>query len=223
MPHTKLDRATLARFFDHTILKPDATVADVERICDEALAHEFFAVCVNGAHVPRVARRLGGSRVATCSVIGFPLGAMSTVAKVAETEAAIASGAREIDMVLPIGALKEGDDRFVESDIAAVKRACGEVLLKVIFENCLLTEVEIDRACALAMAAGADFVKTSTGFGISGAKVADVARMRRAVGEGLGVKASGGIRTLEGALAMIAAGATRLGASAGVTILAECD
>ncbi len=216
-----LPAEALARFIEHTLLRPDARVAQIEAACDEALAHGFFAVCVNGTHAARVARRLSGSHVATCVVVGFPLGAGTSAAKAAEAAEAVAAGAGDIDMVLDIGALKDGDDAAVARDIAAVRRACGRAALKVILETCLLTDDEKRRACASAQHAGADFVKTSTGFGPSGATVADVALLRRAVGPAMGVKASGGIRTLADARAMIGAGATRLGVSAGVAIVAE--
>lgn len=218
-----LTRARLARTIDHTILKADATAADVETVCAEALDWGFFAVCVNGVHVPRVAARLAGSPVATCAVVGFPLGAMFSQAKAAETGLAVAAGAGEIDMVIQVGALKAGDLATVAADIEAVKRACGPALLKVIVETCLLTDEEIATACRIAVAAGADFVKTSTGFGTSGAKVGDVALMRSTVGPSVGVKASGGVRTLEVAHAMLAAGASRIGASASVAIVRALD
>lgn len=211
----------LARMMDHTVLKPDAREADIERACDEALEHGFFSVCVNGVHTARAAARLAGSGIATCVVVGFPLGAMAPRSKAMEAAHAIADGAVEIDMVLHVGAVKAGDDGAAARDVAAVKRACGAALLKVIVETCLLDDDEKGRACRLAVAAGADFVKTSTGFGVSGATPGDVALMRRCVGPGVGVKASGGIRTLASALAMIGAGASRLGVSASVAILAE--
>ncbi|SER35454.1 deoxyribose-phosphate aldolase [Faunimonas pinastri] len=209
----------LARFIDHTLLKPDALRADILRVCDEAVEHGFFSVCVNGVHARAVAERLQGSAVKTCVVIGFPLGAMSTVAKVAETRDAIASGADEIDMVLDIGGLKDGDLDRVRADIAAVKQACGERVLKVIFETCLLTVAEKETACRLSVEAGADFVKTSTGFGKSGATAQDIALMRRTVGDRAGVKASGGVRNRDDALGMIEAGATRIGTSNGIAIV----
>jgi deoxyribose-phosphate aldolase len=211
--------ADLARFIDHTVLRPDARAAEVARYCAEAITHGFRAVCVNPCFVPLVSGALAGSGVTTCSVVGFPFGATSTSVKVAETEFAIGAGAREIDMVITIGALKDGEVDRVRDDIAAVKRACADALLKVIIEACLLTEAEKVAACRLSREAGADFVKTSTGFSSGGATVEDVALMRRTVGEGMGVKASGGIRTFEDAAAMINAGATRIGASASIAIV----
>jgi deoxyribose-phosphate aldolase len=211
--------AELAALIDHTILKPDATADQVRRICDEAVAHRFHAVCVNPVFVPLVALRLAGSGVATCSVIGFPFGATATASKVFEAEWAVGQGAGEIDMVIHVGALKAGEHDAVRADIAAVKRACGSALLKVIIETCLLTEEEKRIACRLAKKAGADFVKTSTGFGGGGATVADVALMRAEVGGTMGVKASGGIRDYPAALAMVQAGASRIGASASIAIV----
>lgn len=209
----------LASLIDHTILKPDAGAADIHRFCQEAVAHGFHSVCVNGVHVALVARLLVGTSVSTCAVVGFPLGAMSHKAKAAEAAIAIADGADEIDMVMNIGALKEAQINLVRQDIAAVKEACGPKLLKVIVETCLLIDDEKATACRLAEEAGADFVKTSTGFSKAGATVEDVVLMRRLVGDRLGVKASGGIRTREDALKMISADATRIGASASLAIV----
>ena len=209
----------LAAMIDHTLLKPDATPAAIDALCREALEHRFCSVCVNGAHVPRVARLLTGSPVVTCAVVGFPLGAMHPEAKAAETRQAIRDGAREIDMVIAIGAAKAGDWTAVRDDIAAVLAACAGVPLKVIFETGLLTREEILRTCAICVELAVAFVKTSTGFGPRGASVEDVALMRGAVGPGIGVKASGGIRDLAAARAMVAAGANRLGTSAGVAIV----
>jgi deoxyribose-phosphate aldolase len=211
--------AELAALIDHTLLKPDATPAAVESLCAEALAHGFFGVCVNGMHVPRVSRLLAGSSVVTCAVVGFPLGAMHRAAKAAETRQAIDDGAAEIDMVMSIGAAKAGDWATVRDDVAAVLAACAGVPLKVILETGLLTRDEIVRACEICRDLGVAFVKTSTGFGPRGASVDDVVLMRAAVGPGLGVKASGGIRDLATAQAMIKAGATRLGTSASVSIV----
>ena len=213
------DGAALARLIDHTILKPEATPADVERFCAEAITFGFASVCVNGVFVPRVAGCLQGSSIPACAVVGFPLGAMSTRSKAREADDAVEAGAREIDMVLHVGALKAGQPGAVQGDIAAVKRACGPALLKVIVETCLLTDAEKRLACQIAEAAGADFVKTSTGFGAGGATLADVALMRDTVGDRLGVKASGGIRTRADAEAMLRAGASRIGASAGIAIV----
>lgn len=209
----------LHRRIDHTILKPDARRADVLRFCREARENHFFSVCVNPTWVVTVAEALAGSDVATCSVIGFPLGAIPTEVKAAEAAWVVAHGATEVDMVIDVGALKDGETDRVRADIAAVKAACGPALLKVIIETCLLTDAEKVTACRLAAEAGADFVKTSTGFSTGGASIADVALMRRTVGEALGVKASGGIRTRDDALKMLAAGASRIGASASLAIV----
>jgi deoxyribose-phosphate aldolase len=213
----------VAAMIDHTLLKPDATKSEIEELCREASEFGFASVCVNPTWVATCARRLKGSGVAVCSVVGFPLGATTADTKQYETRRAIFDGAREIDMVLNVGALKSGDLHLVEQDIRAVTSACREsnVLSKVIIETALLTEEEKVKACTLAKAAAADFVKTSTGFGPGGATASDVALMRRVVGEEMGIKASGGVRTLEGVKAMVAAGATRIGASAGVRIVRE--
>ena len=207
----------LNQYIDHTILKPAATAADVEAICREAVEYEFASVCVNTCHVRLVSRLLSGSPVKTCVVVGFPLGAMATEAKAFEAKHAVSNGAQEVDMVLNVGALKERNDSLVEQDIRAVKEACGSALLKVILETCLLSDEEKERACRLAVKAGADFVKTSTGC----ATAHYVALMRKTVGPNVGVKASGGIRTREDALSMIEAGASRIGASASVQIVSE--
>lgn len=211
----------LAGYIDHTLLKPDASSAEIDRLCDEALRHRFASVCVNGSWVRRCAEILAGSGVAVCAVVGFPLGASATEVKVYEARRAIEDGACEIDMVMHVGALKSGDDAFVRRDVAAVAEACHAlgVKLKVILETGLLTDAEKVRACELAKSAGADFVKTSTGFSKGGATAADVELMRRAVGPVLGIKASGGVRSQDDARAMIAAGATRIGASASVAIV----
>lgn len=216
---TTLTRAELARTIDHTILRADATRADVAEVCREAREHGFFSVCVNPVHVPDVAAALAGSEVATCAVVGFPLGATPSALKAAEARWVVAAGAGEVDMVIDVGALKEGRQDDVRADIAAVRAACGPALLKVIIETCLLSDAEKETACRLAVAAGAGFVKTSTGFGKAGATVEDVALMRRIVGPDIGVKASGGVRTREDALRMLAAGASRIGASASVAIV----
>lgn len=208
-----------AKMFDHTLLKPEATKAQVEKICDEALQYSFASVCVNSYYTKFVAEKLAGSDVKVCTVVGFPLGQMSTKAKAAETEIAVADGAQEIDMVINVGALKEGSFDVVLQDIKAVKAACGDALLKVIIETCLLTDEEKVKACELSKEAGADFVKTSTGFSTGGATAEDVALMRKTVGPELGVKASGGIRNKETAEKMAAAGANRLGTSATIAIL----
>lgn len=213
----------LARYIDHTLLKPDATPADVDRLCDEAKEHVFAAVCVNPVWVRRAARRLGDAPVKVASVVGFPLGASAPQVKAFEARRALRDGAREIDMVLNVGALKGGELDLVESDIAGVSDACREAgaLNKVILETALLTDEEKVVASRLAKAGRAHYVKTSTGFGPGGATVFDVALMREAVGPKLGVKASGGIRDAEAARQMIAAGATRIGASAGVAMVKE--
>lgn len=208
-----------AKMFDHTLLKADATAEQIEKVCNEALEYAFASVCVNSYYTKLVAKLLKDSTVKTCTVIGFPLGQMSTKAKVCETEIAIEDGAEEIDMVINVGALKEGSFDLVEADIAAVKKACGDVTLKVIIETCLLEDEEKVKACQLAKAAGADFVKTSTGFSTGGATPEDVALMRKTVGEEMGVKASGGIRDSETARKMVEAGASRLGTSATIAIL----
>jgi len=215
--------AGLASMIDHTLLKPDATRAQIEELCREAAQFKFATVCVNPAWVATAARLLAGSGVGVCSVVGFPLGATTADVKGYETQRAIFDGAREIDMVINVGALKSGDLRTVERDIEAVTRpcrACG-ALSKVIIEAALLTDDEKVTACTLAKAAGADYVKTSTGFATGGATPADVALMRRVVGSDMGVKAAGGVRDLEGMKAMIAAGASRVGASAGVKIVQQ--
>ena len=214
---------TVAALIDHTLLKPDATAADIETLCREAAEHRFATVCVNPTWVALAARRLRGTGVGVCSVVGFPLGATTADVKAYETRRAIGDGASEIDMVINVGALKSGELRLVEQDIEAVAsacRACGATS-KVIIEAALLSDDEKVTACTLAKAAGADFVKTSTGFGPGGATVADVALMRRVVGDAMGVKAAGGVRDLGQVQAMVAAGASRVGASAGVRIVRE--
>lgn len=220
-----LTRTSLAKYMDHTLLKPEATAVDIDRVVAEARQFGTASVCVNPYWVARVAAGLAGSGVKTCTVIGFPLGATSTASKVAETRDATAHGAQEIDMVINIGELKAGNDDAVRSDISAVANAAHEAgaLLKVIIETCLLSNEEKRRACELSVAGGADFVKTSTGFSTGGATTVDITLMRETVGPELGVKASGGIRTLEAAIAMIEAGATRLGVSAAVSILEEVN
>lgn len=204
---------------DHTLLAPAASREEILRVCDEAKQLHTASVCVNSCYVPLVHEALAGSGVKTCSVVGFPLGAMSTAGKAAETRQAVRDGADEIDMVLNVGFLKSGDTDAVQRDIAAVVEAARPSLVKVILETCLLSDEEKVRACQAAKAAGAAFVKTSTGFSTGGATVEDVALMRKTVGPELGVKASGGVRTREQAEAMIAAGATRIGASASRKII----
>ena len=215
----------VAGMIDHTLLKPDATRQQIEELCREAAQFKFATVCVNPTWVATCARLLQGSGVLVCSVVGFPLGATTADVKGYETQRAIFDGAREIDTVINVGALKSGDLRIVEKDIEAVVapcRACG-ALSKVIIEAALLTDDEKVTACTLAKAAGADYVKTSTGFGPGGATAADVALMRRVVGAEMGVKAAGGVRDFESVKAMIAAGATRVGASAGVKIVQQAS
>lgn len=207
------------KYFDHTILKPDATKAQVEKLCDEAIEHDFASVCVNECRTKLVADKLKGTDVKVCTVIGFPLGAVSTGVKVFEAKSAIEKGAEEIDMVINVGALKDGDYDYVYEDIRAVKEACMEVTLKVIIETCLLNDDEKIKACELSVKAGADFVKTSTGFSTGGATAEDVALMKEAVNGRAKVKASGGIRDYETAKRMIEAGADRLGTSVSVALL----
>jgi deoxyribose-phosphate aldolase len=213
----------LARLIDHTMLKPEATPAEIEHLCDEALEYRFASVCVNPTYVPLAATKLAGTEVAVCTVVGFPLGATTTTAKVCEARQALKDGATELDMVLLIGALKAGEREQVETDIAAIAEAChsGGGLLKVIIETALLSDEEKVLACQIAQDAGADFVKTSTGFAASGAKLEDVRLMRETVDPRIGVKAAGGIHSYDEAMAMIEAGANRIGASAGVRIVEE--
>lgn len=213
----------VAQLIDHTLLKPDARRQEIEELCREAAQHKFATVCVNPCWVALCADRLAGTGVLVCSVVGFPLGATTADVKAFETRRAIFDGAREIDTVINVGALKSGDLHTVERDIEAIVRPCREcgVLSKVIIEAALLNEDEKVTACTLAKAAGADYVKTSTGFGPGGATVADVALMRRVVGAEMGVKAAGGVRDLDALKAMVAAGASRVGASAGVKIVQQ--
>lgn len=210
----------LARYIDHTILKPDTLKDAVVQVCREARDHGFFSVCVNPYYVSLVSEELKGSDVQVCSVIGFPLGANTSSLKALEAQKAIEEGAHEIDMVINIGALKDKNYDFVEADIRAVVNVCkGIALLKVIIESCLLTDEEKKIACELSVKAGADYVKTSTGFSTGGATVEDIQLMRKIVGPDIGVKASGGVRDRETAIAMINAGASRIGASASVAIV----
>ena len=210
----------LERFIDHTLLKPDTTVEDIKKICEEAKEYNFFSVCINPSYVKLSKELLDGSETKVCTVIGFPLGATTSEVKSYETKDAINNGADEVDMVINIGALKSGDYDLVKEDIhAVVDAADGQALVKVIIESALLTSDEIVTASKLSKEAGADFVKTSTGFNGGGATEEAVALMRMTVGEDLGVKASGGIRSREDALKMIEKGATRLGASSGVKII----
>jgi deoxyribose-phosphate aldolase len=212
---------SVASLIDHTLLRPDATSADILELCRQARQYNFASVCLNPYWVPLAVLELAESPVKICTVVGFPLGATSTAAKVAETEAALADGAQEIDMVQNVGALRGGDREAVQDDIEAVVDAAHRhgAIVKVILETALLDDDQKTTACVIAKAAGADFVKTSTGFGPSGATVHDIELMRRAVGPNMGVKASGGIRTLDDFKKMVAAGATRVGASASVKIV----
>ena len=211
----------LARFIDHTLLKPEASVEQVNTLCDEAAKHHFYSVCINSSWVEHCARRLGGSGVKVCAVVGFPLGAMDCRVKGFEARTAIANGADEIDMVMNVGAMKAGDIKTVREDMLTVRRACRSgIVLKVIIETCLLTDEEKVLACQIAKDVGADFVKTSTGFNKAGATPADIALMRRTVGPKLGVKAAGGVKSFEDAITMIENGATRLGTSSGVLLVA---
>lgn len=212
----------IAAMIDHTLLKPEATRQEIETLCQEAREHHFFSVCVNPTWVSTSKELLTGSGVKVCTVIGFPFGATTSETKVFETKNAIEHGAEEVDMVINIGALKDKNDDFVEKDIhAVVEAAKGKALTKVIIETSLLTQEEKVRACELSVKAGADYVKTSTGFSSGGATVDDIALMRKTVGPNIGVKASGGVRNTEDTAKMIAAGATRIGASSGIAILKE--
>lgn len=203
----------LAKYIDHTLLKPAATPDDILTICEEAKHYKTASVCVNSCYVPLVHQALLGSGVKTCCVVGFPLGAMSTATKAEETRIAVKAGAEEVDMVQNIGYVKTGEWGLVEQDIAAVVKAAAPAQVKVILETCLLTEEEKIKCCQIAKNAGAAFVKTSTGFSTGGATTADIALMRQTVGANMGVKASGGIHSAEEALAMLEAGASRIGAS----------
>lgn len=212
----------IARYIDHTILKPQTTEEEVKKLCMEAREYNFASVCVNGCHAKLVSTELAGSDVKTCVVVGFPLGAMTKEAKAFETSDAIKNGANEIDMVINIGALKDKNYALVKEDIeAVVGAASGKAIVKVIIETCLLTEEEKIKVCEIAKEAKADFVKTSTGFSTGGATIEDIALMRKTVGKELGVKASGGVRDYKAAAAMIEAGASRIGSSNGVTIVSE--
>jgi len=210
----------IARMIDHTALKADTSEKQITKLCEEALEYKFASVCVNPTWVKKSAELLAGSEVKVCTVIGFPLGANTPEVKAFETTQAIQDGATEVDMVINIGALKDGNNELVERDIKAVVEAAkGKALTKVIIESCLLTDEEKVRACELSVKAGADYVKTSTGFSTGGATKEDIALMRKTVGPNIGVKASGGVRNAADAEAMISAGATRIGASAGIEIV----
>jgi deoxyribose-phosphate aldolase len=214
----------LAGYIDHTLLKPEAVVSQFEQLCNEAVKYKFKSVCVNSSWIPFVAKKLRGTGVRICSVIGFPLGEMDTRSKAFEARNAIGNGAEELDMVINVGALKSGNLKLVEEDIRAIKRACrSTTVLKVILETGLLTDEEKIIACEISRKAGADFVKTSTGFSGSGATIHDVALMRRIVGPAMGVKASGGIRNFGQAVALINAGANRLGCGASVEVISGAE
>lgn len=211
---------SLNKMIDHTLLKANATRAQIEKLCDEAVENDFASVCVNTCWVPMAASRLAGSPVNVCTVVGFPLGAMAPASKAAEAARAVADGADEVDMVINVGWLIAGEDDAVRADIAGVVEAAQGRCVKVILECCLLTDEQIVRACELSVEAGAAFVKTSTGFSTGGATVKDVALMRKTVGDRCKVKASGGIHTAEEAQAMVDAGADRIGTSSGIAIVA---
>ena len=216
---SRYSREEILSRVDHTLLKPEATWPQVKALCDEAMEYHTASVCINTCYVRQAAAYLAG-RVPVCCVVGFPLGAMDTASKCFEAKTAVANGADEVDMVINIGRLKNGEYDAVREDIAAVKQAIGDKVLKVIIETCLLTDEEKEKMCDLVVEAGADFIKTSTGFSTAGANVHDVALMRETVGPDVGVKASGGVRTHEDADKMIKAGATRLGTSSGVKLMA---
>ncbi len=211
----------LNQYIDHTLLKPEATLNQIEKLCAEAKENEFFSVCINSYYVKKCVSLLQGSNVKVCTVVGFPLGASTMEAKRFEAMKAVAEGAREVDMVMNLSAVKSGDWQYVQDDMSSLSQVCHQqgAMLKVILETCLLTEEEKKRACEIAVRANVDFVKTSTGFSTGGATIEDVKLMRSIVGSKIGVKASGGIRDAETALKMIEAGATRLGCSAGVEIV----
>ncbi|MCK3654630.1 2-deoxyribose-5-phosphate aldolase [Pasteurellaceae bacterium Macca] len=213
----------LAKFIDHTALTAEKTEQDILRLCDEALEHQFFSVCINSAYIPLAKEKLQGSNVKICTVVGFPLGANLSTVKAFEAAEAINAGADEIDMVINIGWIKSGKWQAVAEDIQAVKNACQNVTLKVILETCLLSKAEIVKACEICRDLQVGFVKTSTGFNKGGATEDDIRLMRETVGQTLGVKASGGVRDAKTALAMIQAGATRLGTSASIAIVQGLD
>jgi deoxyribose-phosphate aldolase len=215
----ELTKKDIAHLIDHTNLKPEATFDDIKKLCDEAKQYGFYSVCVNSFFVPFAKEQLKDSSVKIASVVGFPLGAVDTAAKTFEAERAIRNGADEIDMVINIGALKSKDYRTVEEDIRSVVKAVSPHIVKVIIETCLLSDTEKIIACTIAASAGAQYVKTSTGFNKAGAKVEDVKLMRSVVGKNVGVKAAGGIHTFEEAVAMVKAGASRIGASRSVAIV----
>ncbi|THV58224.1 deoxyribose-phosphate aldolase [Flagellimonas alvinocaridis] len=209
----------LSNFIDHTNLKPMASLSEIQKLCGEAKNYGFYAVCVNGCHVSLAAEELKNTKVKIAAVVGFPLGAMSTEAKIFEARECVKNGADEIDMVINIGWLKSNEDSKVRNEIKSIKRVIGDKILKVILENCYLTTSEKEKACTLAVEAGADFVKTSTGFGSGGATFEDVILMKKIVGDKLGVKASGGIKDKETALKYIDLGVSRIGTSSGIILL----
>lgn len=218
-----MDKKTIASMIDHTLLKPEATPAQIEKLCAEAAEYHFASVCVNPVYIPLAARLLKDTGVKVCCVVGFPLGAIAPEQKAAEAASCAAMGAEELDMVIHVGAAKAGDWALVQRDIEGVVKAAVGHTVKVIIETCLLTDEEKVKACEAAKAAGAHFVKTSTGFSTGGATTHDIALMRKTVGPEMGVKASGGIRDYETAMAMIEAGANRIGASAGIAIVAAAE
>lgn len=218
-----MDKKTIASMIDHTLLKPEATPAQVEKLCAEAAEYHFASVCVNPVYIPLAARLLKDTGVKVCCVVGFPLGAIAPEQKAAEAASCAAMGAEELDMVIHIGAAKAGDWALVQRDIEGVVKAAAGRTVKVIIETCLLTDEEKVKTCEAAKAAGAHFVKTSTGFSTGGATTHDIALMRKTVGPEMGVKASGGIRDYATAMAMIEAGANRIGASAGIEIVAAAE
>ena len=218
-----MDKKTIAATIDHTLLKPEATPTQIEKLCAEAAEYHFASVCVNPVYIPLAARLLKGTGVKVCCVVGFPLGAIAPEQKAAEAASCAAMGAEELDMVIHVGAAKAGDCALVQRDIEGVVKAAAGHTVKVIIETCLLTDEEKVKACKAAKAAGAHFVKTSTGFSTGGATTHDIALRRKTVGPEMGVKASGGIRDYETAMAMIEAGANRIGASAGIAIVAAAE
>ena len=218
-----MDKKTIAAMIDHTLLKPEATPAQIEKLCAEAAEYHFASVCVNPVYIPLAARLLKGTGVKVCCVVGFPLGAIAPEQKAAEAASCAAMGAEELDMVIHVGAAKAGDWALVQRDIEGVVKAAAGHTVKVIIETCLLTDEEKVKACEAAKAARAHFVKTSTGFSTGGATTHDIALMRKTVGPEMGVKASGGIRDYATAMAMIEAGANRIGASAGIAIVAAAE
>ena len=218
-----MDKKTIAAMIDHTLLKPEATPAQIEKLCAEAAEYHFASVCVNPVYITLAARLLKGTGVKVCCVVGFPLGAIAPEQKAAEAASCAAMGAEELDMVIHVGAAKAGDWALVQRDIEGVVKAAAGHTVKVIIETCLLTDEEKVKACEAAKAAGAHFVKTSTGFSTGGATTHDIALMRKTVGPEMGVKASGGIRDYATAMAMIEAGANRIGASAGIAIVAAAE